>query len=78
MIQKTIKGFLGRRVVDKLREQELLFLGILKKPQNPKDPNTALYKMNKNRERGQRSSGSELKRLQINIRKFKRRAFLEK
>lgn len=51
MIQKTIKGFLARKVVDRMREEELLFLGILKKPQNPNDPNTALYKMNKNRER---------------------------
>jgi hypothetical protein len=51
MIQKTIKGFLARKVVDKLREEELMFLGILKKPQNPNDPHTSLYKMNKNRER---------------------------
>ncbi len=51
MIQKTIKGFLSRKVVDKMREEELLFLGILKKPQNPNDPSTSLYKMNKNRER---------------------------
>lgn len=51
MIQKTIKGFLARKVVDRIREEELLFLGILKKPQNPKDPKTAVYQMNKNRER---------------------------
>jgi hypothetical protein len=51
MIQKTIKGFMARRIVDKIREEELMFLGILKKPQNPNDPTTALYKMNKNRER---------------------------
>jgi hypothetical protein len=51
MIQKTIKGFLARKVVDRIREEELLFLGILKKPQNPNDPKTAVYQMNKNRER---------------------------
>jgi|694.fasta_scaffold101749_2 hypothetical protein len=51
MIQKTIKGFMARRHVDRIREEELTFLGILKKPQDPKDPNTALYRMNKNRER---------------------------
>jgi hypothetical protein len=51
MIQKTIKGFLARKVVDRIREEELLFLGILKKPQNPNDPSTGLYKMNKNREK---------------------------
>jgi hypothetical protein len=28
-----------------------MFLGILKKPQNPNDPKTALYKMMKNREK---------------------------
>jgi hypothetical protein len=28
-----------------------MFLGILKKPQNPHDPSTAIYKMNKNREK---------------------------
>jgi len=28
-----------------------MFLGILKKPQDPNDPNTAVYKMNKNREK---------------------------
>lgn len=50
-IQKTIKGFMARRHVDRIREEELTFLGILKKPQDPKDPSTALYKMNKNRER---------------------------
>ena len=49
MIQKTIKGFLARRQVDRMREQELLFLGIIKKPQNPNDPNTPIYIMNKNR-----------------------------
>ena len=51
MIQKTIRGFMARKVCDRLREEELIFLGILKKPQNPTDPNTAVYKMNKNRER---------------------------
>lgn len=51
MIQKTIKGFLARKVVDRVREAELMFLGILKKPQNPNDPSTAVYKMNKNREK---------------------------
>ena len=51
MIQKTIKGFLARKVVDRMREEELIFLGILKKPQNPNDPKTAVYQMNKNREK---------------------------
>lgn len=51
MVQKTIKGFMARRQVDRIREEELMFLGILKKPQNPNDPTTSLYKMNKNRER---------------------------
>jgi hypothetical protein len=51
MIQKTMKGFMARKQVDRMREEELLFLGILKKPQDPNDPNSALYKMNKNRER---------------------------
>jgi hypothetical protein len=51
MIQKTIKGFMARRVVDKIREEELMFLGILKKPQNPNDPSTSLFKMIKNREK---------------------------
>lgn len=51
MIQKTIKGFMARRLVDAMREKELEFLGIKKKPQNPNDPSTSLYKMNKNRER---------------------------
>ena len=50
MIQKTIKGFMARKIVDKIREEELTFLGIIKKPQNPTDPKTALYKMIKNRE----------------------------
>jgi hypothetical protein len=51
MIQKAIKGFLSRKTVDKMRYDELVFLGIIKKPENPNDPNTALYKMNKNREK---------------------------
>lgn len=51
MIQKTIKGFMARKIVDKIREEELTFLGIIKKPQNPTDPKTALYKMIKNREK---------------------------
>ena len=51
MIQKTIRGFMARKVCDRLREEELMFLGILKKPQDPKDPQTAVHKMNKNRER---------------------------
>ena len=51
MIQKTIKGFLTRRRVDRIREAELEFLGITKKPQNPNDPNTAKYKMLKHREK---------------------------
>jgi len=42
---------MARKQVDRMREEELLFLGILKKPQDPNDPNSALYKMNKNRER---------------------------
>jgi hypothetical protein len=42
---------MARRHVDRIREEELTFLGILKKPQDPKDPSTALYRMNKNRER---------------------------
>jgi hypothetical protein len=41
---------MARRLVEKLREQELVFLGILKKPQNPNDPNSEVYKMNKHRE----------------------------
>lgn len=31
-IQKTIRGFLARRKVEKVREAELLFLGMLRKP----------------------------------------------
>lgn len=50
MIQKTIKGFLARKQVDRMREEELVFLGMIKKPQNPNDPKTALYKMNKHRD----------------------------
>lgn len=42
---------MARRLVEKLREQELMFLGIIKKPQDPNDPNSALYKMNKHREK---------------------------
>lgn len=42
---------MARKVADRLREEELIFLGMLKKPQNPNDPNTAIYKMNKNREK---------------------------
>ena len=51
MIQKTIKGFMARKEVDKLRDEELLFLGIKKKPQDAKDPNSGLHKMLKNKER---------------------------
>ena len=51
MIQKTIRGFMARKVADRIREEELIFLGMLKKPQDPNDPKTALYKMNKNREK---------------------------
>ena len=49
MIQKTIRGFLARKVADRLREEELLFLGMLKKPQDPNDPKTSLFKKNQNR-----------------------------
>jgi hypothetical protein len=42
---------MARKIVDKIREEELTFLGIIKKPQNPTDPKTALYKMIKNREK---------------------------
>lgn len=49
MIQKTIKGYLARKLVDRMREEELKFLGIIKKPQNPNDPTTAVYQMNKHR-----------------------------
>ena len=51
MVQKTIRGFLARKEVDRVREEELMFLGILKKPQDPNDPNSAIYKMNKHREK---------------------------
>lgn len=40
-----------RKVVDKIREDELIFLGIKKKPENPNDPNTAIYKMKKHQEK---------------------------
>jgi len=49
-VQKVIKGFLARRVVEKMRDEELEFLGIVKKPQNPNDPKSDLYRMNKHRE----------------------------
>ena len=48
-IQKIIRGFMARRVVEKMRDEQLQFLGIVKKPQNPNDPNTDIYKMNKHR-----------------------------
>lgn len=51
MIQKTIKGFMARRRVDRVRQEQLTFLGILKKPQDPTDPSTALHRMIKNRQR---------------------------
>lgn len=51
MIQKTIRGFMARKIADRIREEELIFLGMLKKPQNPNDSKTPVYKMNKNRER---------------------------
>ena len=51
LIQKTIKGFLARKVADRMREEELVFLGIIKKPQDPNDPKTAVFKKNKNREK---------------------------
>ena len=41
---------MARRVVEKMRDEELEFLGIVKKPQNPNDPNSDIYKMNKHRE----------------------------
>lgn len=49
-IQKTIRGFLARRKVEKIRDQELLFLGMLKKSENPNDPESLLFKTNKKRE----------------------------
>ena len=51
LIQKTIKGFLARKVADRMREEELIFLGIIKKPQDPNDPKTAVFKKNKNRDK---------------------------
>ena len=34
-----------------MREDELMFLGIIKKPQDPNDPKTAAFKKIKNREK---------------------------
>lgn len=42
---------MARRLVEKIRQQQLVFLGILKKPQDPNDPNSAIFKMNKHREK---------------------------
>mgnify|MGYP000983058966 CR=1 FL=1 len=51
--------------MEKIRDQELLFLGMLKKPENPKDPESLLFKANKKREdlrRAQKENEKEYKK----------------
>ncbi len=44
LIQKTVKGFIVRRQIDRQREDELVFLGIKKKKRDPNDPNSEAFK----------------------------------
>lgn len=55
-IQKTIRGFLTRRKVDRIRKEEMEFLGMIKTPENLNDPSSLKFKAGRKRE--------ELRRLQ--------------
>jgi len=50
VIQKYFRGFTSREKVEKIREDELIFLGMKKVKENPKDPNSQVYKYNVTRE----------------------------
>ena len=45
VIQKYFRGFKSREIVWAMRDAEMEFLGIIKKPQDINDKNSELYKM---------------------------------
>jgi len=50
VIQKYFRGFTSREQVEKIREDELVFLGMKKVSEDPKDPNSQTFKYNATRD----------------------------
>lgn len=49
MLGDSFRGFVAREQVEKLREDEFLVLGMKKIAEDPKDPNSQIYKYNQTR-----------------------------
>jgi len=49
-MQKAVRAYLARKKVEKIREKEMIFLGMVKKKPDSKDPSSRFFKANKIRE----------------------------
>jgi hypothetical protein len=47
----SFRGFIARETVEKMREDELIFLGMKRIGEDPKDPNSTKFKYEQNRDR---------------------------